>query len=196
MAAASAGVASVLLMPSLMFLRTGTGSVFRKFLGLMYLILLLSGVFRTGAAIHDDSISIFSITSFQSMTFLTLTVVLLVGGVGIMLVSREEADREIEKLAITDGLTGLFNRRHFEGILNNAFAYYKRYKMDFAIMFIDIDDFKKVNDTFATFSETGSLKKWRILSEPEQESSIFLQVLAERSLWPCFPTLRFRMHFR
>ncbi|HNW25355.1 MAG TPA: diguanylate cyclase [Candidatus Gastranaerophilaceae bacterium] len=55
---------------------------------------------------------------------------------------------ETEYLSVTDGLTGLYNRRHFEYNLEREFSRVMRYKGDLSLAIIDIDFFKKVNDTY------------------------------------------------
>jgi diguanylate cyclase (GGDEF)-like protein len=54
----------------------------------------------------------------------------------------------LEELSVTDGLTGLFNHRHFWSLLHNELSRAERNKGDLAIILLDIDDFKKVNDQF------------------------------------------------
>ena len=56
--------------------------------------------------------------------------------------------RELEKLALIDGLTGLSNRKHIEGELTARFQEKERYGLDFGVLFMDIDHFKNINDTF------------------------------------------------
>ncbi|MBI1912225.1 MAG: diguanylate cyclase [Deltaproteobacteria bacterium] len=56
--------------------------------------------------------------------------------------------QEIEKLSVSDPLTGIYNRRHFIELLENEFTAAKRYKYILGIMMIDIDDFKFINDNF------------------------------------------------
>ena len=51
-------------------------------------------------------------------------------------------------LSLTDGLTGLFNRRHFDNTVEREFLRSKRYGGDLTIAIIDIDFFKKINDTY------------------------------------------------
>lgn len=51
-------------------------------------------------------------------------------------------------LAMHDSLTGLANRRLLEFRLEQALAHAKRFKRNLAILFIDIDHFKKLNDTY------------------------------------------------
>jgi len=55
---------------------------------------------------------------------------------------------KVEALSITDPLTGLFNRRRFEAILESEFRKAIRYKMPLSCIMIDIDHFKTVNDTY------------------------------------------------
>ncbi len=55
---------------------------------------------------------------------------------------------EIEKLATTDGLTTLFNHRIFQEKLSEKFKELNRYSEPTSLLLIDIDFFKKVNDTY------------------------------------------------
>lgn len=55
---------------------------------------------------------------------------------------------ETEYLSVTDGLTGLYNRRSFENNIEREFLRTKRYKSSLSLAMIDIDHFKKVNDTY------------------------------------------------
>lgn len=51
-------------------------------------------------------------------------------------------------LSITDGLTSLYNRRYFFENIEREFERAKRYKSDLSIAMLDIDFFKKINDTY------------------------------------------------
>lgn len=72
--------------------------------------------------------------------------------------SREEKERleglvkerthEIEMLSKTDALTGLWNRGYLEEMLDLEFKRARRYMHTMAIMVIDLDHFKKINDTY------------------------------------------------
>jgi diguanylate cyclase len=61
---------------------------------------------------------------------------------------RERAQKEAELLARVDPLTGLFNRRHFSQLVELEFKSALRYKRPLSILIFDIDQFKKVNDTY------------------------------------------------
>ncbi|MGE4385339.1 MAG: GGDEF domain-containing protein [Endomicrobiaceae bacterium] len=54
----------------------------------------------------------------------------------------------LQEKARVDGLTGLYLRRHFMERLYTEFQRSKRYKTDFYILMLDIDFFKKINDTY------------------------------------------------
>lgn len=55
---------------------------------------------------------------------------------------------ETEYLSVTDGLTGLYNRRHFDANVEREFLRTRRYPADLSLALIDIDYFKKINDTY------------------------------------------------
>ena len=55
---------------------------------------------------------------------------------------------QLEKLSITDGLTGLYNHRHFEERLAEEFRRSARYADPVSLMMIDLDHFKEVNDRY------------------------------------------------
>jgi len=59
----------------------------------------------------------------------------------------QEKNKLLEQIAITDELTGAYNRRYFEQILIQERRLSDRYGSEFSIVMFDIDHFKKVNDT-------------------------------------------------
>ena len=76
----------------------------------------------------------------------------------------------VEKLAITDSLTGLYLRQYFSDRLGEELQRSKRYKLNFAFLMIDIDDFKQANDTYGHLVGDVILKDLgRILKENTRE---------------------------
>lgn len=61
--------------------------------------------------------------------------------------SNVSAHEEIKALAFRDPLTGLLNRRAMESALDRELSRAKRYGGNLSLVFIDLDDFKKINDT-------------------------------------------------
>ncbi|RXJ69199.1 diguanylate cyclase [Halarcobacter ebronensis] len=60
----------------------------------------------------------------------------------------EQKNMELQRLAITDKLTGIYNRARVDELLDSEIERSKRFNHPFGIIFFDIDYFKKVNDTF------------------------------------------------
>jgi diguanylate cyclase len=58
-----------------------------------------------------------------------------------------ERTRELEHLSRTDGLTRLWNRRHWEGLLAEEFERCRANRYASCLVLIDLDHFKRVNDT-------------------------------------------------
>jgi diguanylate cyclase (GGDEF)-like protein len=54
----------------------------------------------------------------------------------------------LERLATTDPLTGLYNRRHFLGSLDAEWSRFQRYYRSVSVLMLDIDHFKSVNDRY------------------------------------------------
>ena len=59
-----------------------------------------------------------------------------------------ESNKRLELLSITDGLTKLYNHRYFQDEMSRAFEESQRYQRPLSLAIIDIDFFKKVNDTY------------------------------------------------
>ena len=67
---------------------------------------------------------------------------------GYTSISHDITDKKvIEKMSMTDRLTGLYNRHKFDKIISREASRTARYKSTFSIIIFDIDFFKKVNDT-------------------------------------------------
>jgi diguanylate cyclase (GGDEF)-like protein len=59
-----------------------------------------------------------------------------------------KALEEVQRLAITDSLTGLYNRRHFFELAEHELQRARRYRRSLSAIMLDIDHFKQVNDTY------------------------------------------------
>jgi diguanylate cyclase (GGDEF)-like protein len=69
-----------------------------------------------------------------------------------------ESEEALRLLAITDSLTGLYNRRHFNELAEAEISRALRYTRPLSVMMFDIDFFKRVNDTFGHTSGDMVLK--------------------------------------
>jgi diguanylate cyclase (GGDEF)-like protein len=61
---------------------------------------------------------------------------------------RMRIQKELETLATTDPLTGLCNRRHFFYLAEREIEQVRRFQRSIVFVLIDLDDFKRINDTF------------------------------------------------
>ncbi len=60
----------------------------------------------------------------------------------------QQANNSLRELVYRDGLTGLYNHRYFQNVLETELGRAVRYKHPVSLLLLDIDFFKKVNDTF------------------------------------------------
>jgi diguanylate cyclase (GGDEF)-like protein len=58
-----------------------------------------------------------------------------------------ESQAELERLSVTDALTGLYNRRHLMGTLASEVQRSRRLRRPFSVLLADVDHFKQYNDT-------------------------------------------------
>ncbi len=66
---------------------------------------------------------------------------------------------DVQRLALTDGLTGLHTRRHFFELAYEEFYRSRRYNHPLSILMLDLDHFKKVNDTYGHAAGDIALEK-------------------------------------
>jgi diguanylate cyclase (GGDEF)-like protein/hemerythrin-like metal-binding protein len=71
----------------------------------------------------------------------------------------KEAYRKLKEIAVTDQLTGLFNRHHFDTVFTREFRRAMREKQVLTFLMFDIDHFKKLNDRYGHIGGDVALKK-------------------------------------
>lgn len=71
----------------------------------------------------------------------------------------EILNSRLEEMSNTDQLTKLKNRRYLEGVMQEEWARCKRYGHNFAVMMMDVDFFKKVNDQYGHPAGDACLKQ-------------------------------------
>ena len=78
---------------------------------------------------------------------LATNVSLVLGTVAVLVAWRYEAEQKLRTLAMTDGLTGLLNRRGFTNQGDNLLAHAWRHRLPLTALMLDLDHFKQINDT-------------------------------------------------
>ncbi|SCZ49637.1 diguanylate cyclase [Thiohalomonas denitrificans] len=114
----------------------------------------------------------------------------------------------MERLANTDGLTGLFNRRHLMARMEQELARARRYSRPLCLMLVDLDHFKQINDRFGHLSGdevlTGSAQVIREVSRASdlvsryggEEFAVVLPETAIEKAQPMAERLRRRLAAR
>jgi diguanylate cyclase (GGDEF)-like protein len=75
-----------------------------------------------------------------------------------VVVSHAELFAQVEMQAVTDPMTGLYNRRYFEEQLTKELDRYQRFKHPFSLIIVDLDLLKKINDKFGHNSGDLAIK--------------------------------------
>ena len=70
-----------------------------------------------------------------------------------------DSQGELERLSVTDALTGLYNRRHLMGTLANEVQRSRRLRRTFSVLLADVDRFKQYNDTHGHLAGDAALVK-------------------------------------
>jgi diguanylate cyclase (GGDEF)-like protein/PAS domain S-box-containing protein len=90
---------------------------------------------------------------------------------------RKRADGELEHFATRDDLTGLHNRRFFERALEEQLGRVERYREQAAVLLLDLDDFKSVNDGLGHHAGDQLLKHvGRVVSERLRSSDVLARL--------------------
>src|SRR5579871_3396223 len=95
-----------------------------------------------GALLEDEGESTAATLVNRGMTIIVII------GIAFLLVRVTRSAQQLFRIATTDVLTGIFNRRHFTSLLTREQQRAARYGTTFSILMLDIDHFKRINDTY------------------------------------------------
>ncbi len=98
--------------------------------------------------LHDGPLAPSGLRSaIESANFVVGVGAFVLGSFGLLVLHRERAEQALRQLATRDSLTELFNRRHFFELTERALAAAQRRQRPVALLMVDIDHFKRINDT-------------------------------------------------
>ena len=89
----------------------------------------------------------------------------------LLLKTIDEQQTKLEKLALHDSLTGLCNRHYLDEFINFQISFFERSKIPFTIAFLDLDNFKQINDTFGHKEGDKVLKQVAGIIQEETRTS-------------------------
>lgn len=88
--------------------------------------------------------------------------------------NRESMRKTIEKSTITDGLTGIGNRRHFDEMISHHKELADRSGLGFSLVMLDLDHFKQVNDVFGHPAGDEVLKKLGVVAKNQKRETDYV----------------------
>ena len=100
----------------------------------------------SAAAFAQQSDTILFGNTVQTLTFMVAFIALMVTSMGFVFMGKERADQLNRRLAAQDELTGMANRRSIIAALDRDVARCLRTREPLALMMVDVDHFKQVND--------------------------------------------------
>ena len=72
----------------------------------------------------------------------------------------QQQNQQLKIAVVTDGLTGLANRKHFDEFLAEQFAAMAKLNKPISLLMIDIDKFKSINDRFGHPAGDAVIRAW------------------------------------
>lgn len=145
---AASGIIFLFFFPSAVLLLTKSTSKFEKAAGIFYIPLLIALIPRFIEGLTGKITNVVSNTYYQSLVFGSLALLMISNSIIYLLFVKEKKDIIIEKLAKFDSLTNLMNRNNFFFAGNEFFEDRKKHKRCISMLFLDIDFFKKINDSY------------------------------------------------
>ncbi|NQX67662.1 GGDEF domain-containing protein [Paenibacillus alba] len=148
-AVASLGLVTILFLPTYHMITDKSSSLLMRMMGYLYGIVIFMLIGRALFALFLKQVIGFFIPSiYQTISFLVLYLVMILGNTGFVLLMKERADRELQQLANYDDLTGILNRRMFVNQARGSLIAYAKRKKPISLLLFDIDEFKTINDTY------------------------------------------------
>jgi diguanylate cyclase (GGDEF)-like protein len=113
----------------------------------------------------DQITSLLSPSPLQSVHFLLGYAFIVSSSFGFLLMHIDRADIAARRLATIDPLTGVYNRRTFLELADRELARCGRTGTDLAVIMLDIDHFKRVNDSFGHITGDETLRRFVALAQ-------------------------------
>jgi diguanylate cyclase (GGDEF)-like protein len=102
---------------------------------------------------------------FQSVLMLALMFLSMALNFGFLLMAIDRLRNEVADLALLDDLTGVGNRRHLLQRLTEECARSERSNVSFALLVVDLDSFKSINDTFGHAAGDACLQHFTLMAQ-------------------------------
>lgn len=167
---------SAAIMVSLLQRRKDTVGVGQYFMLAGYLILIAVLMLQGfGTLLRTDEVRpLLSSNPITTLTYVVVAVSMLLVGMGLIVMTKERADERNRTLAMRDEVTGLMNRRMLIESLTQHMSAAKRHEQALSVLLLDIDLFKRVNDTYGHLSGDKVLKAMASVMEQRSREQDYL----------------------
>lgn len=145
----SFATALLAILPAYKLMRGKQSTLLMKLMGFLYYLVALSFLLRATAAItSEQQMGLFTPGLIQTISFLSLYLVMILGNTGFILVLKERADAELIQMAYYDDLTKTLNRRTFVTRAKQVLAQCEKERKYVSFILFDVDHFKQFNDSY------------------------------------------------
>lgn len=172
---ASIATSLFILYPAYRMISDRQASSLQHLMGYLYSIVAISLWCRAISAIYlGNEVGLFTTGMYQTFTFLSLYLIMILGNTGFVLLSKEQADVELLRIASYDELTGILNRRTFMIQSKNCIHTLAKKQQSISYLLFDIDHYKNINDTYGHHVGDRVLRDMAILiANSLEEQAIF-----------------------
>jgi diguanylate cyclase (GGDEF)-like protein len=129
------------------------------------LIIVIYAVRGVGGLFHIGNFSFIQSNPGQWTVVLLMIFLSMAWNFGFLLMAIDRLRNEVADLALLDDLTGVGNRRHLLQRLTEECARSERSGEPFALLVIDLDGFKAVNDTFGHAAGDACLQHFTLMAQ-------------------------------
>jgi diguanylate cyclase (GGDEF)-like protein len=133
--------------------------------GIVSILIIAMYVVRAGGSMLHLDFSFTHFTPLQSVVVLVLMFLSMAWNFGFLLMAIDALRNEVADLALLDDLTGVGNRRHLLQRLTEECAKSERSGEPFALLVIDLDGFKAVNDTHGHAAGDACLQHFTLMAQ-------------------------------
>jgi diguanylate cyclase (GGDEF)-like protein len=150
-----------------LFRRDGLENSGARLSGIIAILILAIHAFRSFGAVTGigGEVSMISFNGLQAALILVLVFLSMAWNFGFLLMAIDRLRDEVADLALLDDLTGVGNRRHLLQRLTEECARSERSGEAFALLVIDLDGFKSINDTYGHAAGDACLQHFTLMSQ-------------------------------
>ncbi|MGA7810848.1 GGDEF domain-containing protein [Bradyrhizobium sp.] len=155
------------ILPLVLGRRDGRDNPGARLAGIVAILILAIHAFRSACAVFQfgGEVSMISYNGVQAALILGLVFLGMALNFGFLLMAIDRLRNEVADLALLDDLTGVSNRRHLLQRLTEECARSERGGEPFALLVIDLDGFKSINDTYGHAAGDACLQHFTLMAQ-------------------------------